>query len=574
MEKAKRQWIGFAPTFPEKSSLHVSFREIAVQLRRFNKIEKNNDVHVELENERNRIQISQQKRKGRVDAKFVASINLLVDLIKLDWRIRIKSDQVQVGRPEHNADNPNSREQIRMQLHAERNEQLRKKSVQTFVQSMEAKHFYNDSFVSIFSLMRDGRELSEKLLESSNCNDKDALSAALGVHIKPYIQFVREGDVCNLTGFKLMDIWRYFRCTWANPYKSIPGRSMMVLIRDAATKYHTIMGIAALSSATIGMNVRDHYIGWSSEQVLGTLRTKKSLKIVRWMFNIIDDAIKDIYKNDLYEDNAKLFTLNSIVSPNEKTIEGLIESSQENRKKHYRFMQSTDYKQKIKSPHEMSEEDWEKEARTLLFRSKRELELSNMLKARVILRKWFGDKITKDKITSFVNCKDCKDVVSKVVRKAKSDRVGTVMADLTVCGGIPPYNEILSGKLTAMLMTSPEMANEYKSRYGRQPSIIASSMAGKAVIRPSDLVFISTTSLFGQRPNQYDRIAIPYGNRNGSTKQTLRYKYLGQTMGVGTFHFSESTVNSLSTLVSQGRQGQRVNSVFGDGANPRIRFTY
>ena len=35
--------------------------------------------------------------------------------------------------------------------------------------------------------------------------------------------------------------------------------------------------------------------------------------------------------------------------------------------------------------------------------------------------------------------------------------------------------------------------------------------------------------------------------------------------------FSEQTVKELSLLVSQGKQGQRVHSIFGEGVNPRLR---
>ncbi|MHC4281849.1 MAG: Druantia anti-phage system protein DruA [Planctomycetota bacterium] len=74
-----------------------------------------------------------------------------------------------------------------------------------------------------------------------------------------------------------------------------------------------------------------------------------------------------------------------------------------------------------------------------------------------------------------------------------------------------------------------------------------------------------------QRPNQYDRIRIPCNLVTDGSKDVIRYKYLGQTKGIGTFHFSEQTVKELSILVSQGKQGQRVHSIFGEGVNPRMR---
>jgi hypothetical protein len=189
----------------------------------------------------------------------------------------------------------------------------------------------------------------------------------------------------------------------------------------------------------------------------------------------------------------------------------------------------------------------------------------------MVLGRQFSKKPTKSELYDFMKLKECHDVLAKIIRKAKADRVGTIIAELTICGAVPPYNEILGGKLIAMLVASPEVGNEYKRRYSNQPSIIASSMAGKPVFRSPELVFINTTSLYGQRPNQYDRVRIPCNLITAGSKNVIRYKYLGQTKGIGTFHFSEQTVKELSILVSQGKQGQRVHSIFGEGVNPRLR---
>jgi hypothetical protein len=119
--------------------------------------------------------------------------------------------------------------------------------------------------------------------------------------------------------------------------------------------------------------------------------------------------------------------------------------------------------------------------------------------------------------------------------------------------------------LVALLMTGPEVVAEYRRRYGKVPSIIASSMAGRAVTRPAHLVLIGTTSLYGQRPCQYDRITFPYGT------DCIRYQFLGRTLGLGTSQFSKKTVDSLTRLLKHSARGQQVNSVFGEGVNPRLR---
>jgi hypothetical protein len=40
------------------------------------------------------------------------------------------------------------------------------------------------------------------------------------------------------------------------------------------------------------------------------------------------------------------------------------------------------------------------------------------------------------------------------------------MLELTTCGAIAPYNALLGGKLTALLMLSPEVSDDYRRRYG------------------------------------------------------------------------------------------------------------
>ncbi len=121
---------------------------------------------------------------------------------------------------------------------------------------------------------------------------------------------------------------------------------------------------------------------------------------------------------------------------------------------------------------------------------------------------------------------------------------------------------------------------EYRRRYGGTPSVIASSMAGRAVVRAADLVCLGTTSLYGVRPSQYDRINVEWGGsprRRGDTEEVtekrggIRYEYLGRTAGLGTFQFGEQTVAELAVLLAQSKGGQRVNSVFGEGVNPRLR---
>lgn len=247
-------------------------------------------------------------------------------------------------------------------------------------------------------------------------------------------------------------------------------------------------------------------------------------------------------------------------------VERLTVEGKERRREHYRFMQSGDYK-KTEHSSTLGDEHWLEQARTPLFRSKRALDLAQLLALRMVLQKFFGDRPTKEALVALAADSDGRDAIGKIVRRAKATRVGTAMADLTVCGAVPPYNELLGGKLVAALMASPEVTLEYRRRYCDSPSVIASSMAGCPIRRSAHLALLGTTSLYGQRPSQYDRITIPWNA--GCT--SVRYEFLGRTLGLGTFHFGEQTVAELAVLLAQSRRGQQVNSVFGEGVNPRLR---
>ena len=110
--------------------------------------------------------------------------------------------------------------------------------------------------------------------------------------------------------------------------------------------------------------------------------------------------------------------------------------------------------------------------------------------------------------------------------------MGIAMADITVCGAVPPYNPILGGKLVAMLAASPEVVEAYRRRYRDAESEIASSMAGRPIVRPAELVFLGTTSLYGVASSQYNRVRVPADRVGGRPEAVIRYLELGRSEGV------------------------------------------
>jgi hypothetical protein len=416
--------------------------------------------------------------------------------------------------------------------------------------------------------MRDGKQLSEDLISVGKTKDDYEKLESLSKIVKPYIQFVETDKECSVTGFQLMDIWRYFRYTWVTPYKVLPGRSISILIRDAAAPNHPVIGIAALGSSVAQHTVRDKWIGWDSETFYSSIISDPKLKIVSFIENAINEIIDDIYTKDLKEIN--IFK-NDLSNPETKTISLLRDLSLKEIKKH-RLNPNKQSFNDIKLKKNEDKTDWDVFSKTNLFKSKRYRLLAILLNIKRILNKYdFFNIRSKHQLIQILKISEVKDSIKQLVRKIKADKVGINIMDIIVCGSIAPYNHILSGKLVCMLLASPEVTKYYKSKYSDSQSIIASSMKGKPVRRKQDLVFLGTTSLYGIGSSQYNRIKIPAEELNGEKGNFVEYSNLGLSAGFGTFHFSQTTLDFMKLLLARREGGRRVNSIFGEGANPLMR---
>jgi hypothetical protein len=505
----------------------------------------------------------------RSDRQALLATGLVVsDLAAQGWLIRVRGNRVEVAPPTPlSGDQRAEKTRIRRQELIKRDAQLKEASVQAFLRSVERRRIFDGRFVSIFSLMRDGRELSAGLKKARQ-HINNGWADVLAKLCDPYIQFVAsDGATCAFTGLRLMDIWRYFRHTWTNQYTSVPGRTMMFLVRDRAALFHPVVGIGALSSPVMQIRERDTWIGWHPDVFLARLKAQPTNKLAHWLVETVAAAITEIYVADFLEDGT-LSTAN-LSSPDDATIARLLADGNKHRSLHHRYAQSRDHKRKRSNDTEGGH--WAERARTHLFRSKRALALSSYLHARRVLRDTLGSKPTAAKLTTLASNGQGAEAIRKILKKAKADRVGIAVADITVCGAVQPYNAILGGKLVAMLATSPEVVLEYRRRYAGAESEIASSMAGRSIARPPTLVLLGTTSLYGIGSSQYNRIKIPCDRLGGNATDILRYEELGRSESFGTSQYSEETIEALTDLVQQSADGQRVNSIFGEGVSPKLR---
>lgn len=552
------EWLVLSPALGEGTSARLMFRNHAARLC---SISQDEDLR------------SKSLEDSLIEAEHAehpqylrAALCVLTDLARQRWAIRVNDEgAVEVRRPGGERGDPHrEKARVRTQELVKRDEQLREPAVRRFIQGMERSVFHQKEPVSVFSLFRDGRELADSLRRARD-SPPPQRSKAIRLAIDPYLQFVADSAVCDHTGLRLQDVWRYFRHTWTNQYKSTPGRSMAFLVRDRARRFHPVMGIGAIASPIVQIRERDMWIGWDAETFFNATPQMPPRELGTWLAKIVDGAIDELFVEDFLE--QPLIDRRDIQEPSSGIIDELFSYAEDQRGLHHRFVR----RQEHKSLHGGDEGDWRTRAETHLYRSKRALALAEMLRCRQTLRMLLGDRPTTESVRALTKDPEGVRALRTVLRKAKADRVGIAMADITVCGAVEPYRQILGGKLVSMLAASPEVILAYRDRYGKHQSEIASSMAGRPIVRPSHLVLLGTTSLYGIGSSQYNRLRMPARLLGGRPGEFLEYRRLGKSQAYGTSQFSSVTVEALVSLVEQARNGRRVNSIFGEGVSPKLR---
>lgn len=507
------------------------------------------------------------KGKGfhsNTDLVFVK--NLLLDLLLQDWNLMIHRKNISLELEtldEKDKNLSDEKAKTRRRHLLARDVQLKEPTVIDFVTNMERRRLTAKGWHSVFSVMRDGSELKKQFEPVNKLTTIGEQLEQLKSIVKPYIQIAERDVKCSETGLPLIDIWRYFRHTWTTEYKSLPGRSISVLIRDAAIPNHPVIGIAALGSSVAQQTCRDEWIGWDGNTFIKRITADPAVKYSRWIIDTLKMLLGEIYLKDFFK--TGVVTASDIRKPTAEKVKQLRELSIKFREKHIKNPQSAKF---TVSNNEMS---WEERALTNLFKSKRAVLLAELLSIRLVLNKYKFEGTSKAELIGCLQNNDFRDATHRLARKAKSIHVGINMMDIIVCGSVAPYNHLLGGKLVCMLLASPELTQYYNDKYGEYVSLIASSMRGKPVVRKPQLVMMGTTSLYGVGSSQYNRVKIPVEEIGAEPGGKIEYKELGFSEGYGSFHFSGHTIALADAVAGRENGRTKVNSIFGEGANPLLR---
>ena len=487
------------------------------------------------------------------DLKLQSILMLVIDFVRVGWKVKQTQKGLFILKSEDEENLDLKKELFRKRYSFQRFNQLSQDSIRKFISNMERVKNINGKSVSVLSLMRDGEDLSEKLEKSLLSDNIKLIPEIIDPYIEP-VGDISDKKICKHTGLKLSDIYRYFRYTWITPSHSVPGRSMKFLVRDAGAENHPIIGIYALSSAAPQLKKRDNSIGWSNEAILQRLKSSNSKLTIRLIIKQIEEMIQSIRVDDFFSEK--------IIKPQDLHVKNIesFENLEIKAKKWKRLWEKIPEKKAILNDPVLASE-------TYLYKSKRASELSFLLRSKCAFNEV---KDSKSKIQEFLDNKKNLTTLNGLIKRIRSKKLGINIADLTVCGSIPPYNKLIAGKLVSSLAVSPKTISLYKEKYKNTISVIASCMAGREISKDADLVYISTTSLFGVRPCQYDNINIPLSISDNHTEASIKYKYLGKLEGGGSMHFSRETTETLANYL-RSESESRVNYIFGEGASPKLR---
>lgn len=494
---------------------------------------------------------------------FLASLRVLRDLTLQGWIAGADDDGIFILPPSitsKGADPSEVKKSLRNSFQFVLADQLLTPSVETFVRRMEAR--------GIAAVFADGPELASRLERAKRDGNANQV-------MRPVLELVDVNARDRVTGLRLQEIWRYARLQWSIPYQQTPGRNLRYLIRDELGPNRPIIGIAGLGNAVLGLSQRDTALGWSVSALTKRLDNSTPTDqrdLARHLVAFARAEVKRVYSRDL--EWAELPTTKRI-----QYLEQVEATSDDARKVALAEAgdeRTTEYKM-IRRAHNLvqsgnaDEVDWVEIAETHLYRRKRAAHLADTLRA---INAFEGGRIEHEPLAlrELLATEEGRRAVEIVFRRIKQQAIAENIMEITTCGAVAPYQKVLGGKLVAMLMASPQIVADFGKRYRGRVSLIASGMAGRAIVRTPALSLLTTSSLYAFGSAQYNRIRIPGDIGTEEAPDDIRYRRVGKTDSYGTVQFASDTTASLAAAARLANNKRRlVNHLFGEGMSPKLR---
>lgn len=496
---------------------------------------------------------------------FLASLRVLRDLTLQGWESGLDEDGVYVLPPALTAageDPSEAKAELRNSFRFAMADQLLAPSVAAFVQRMEQK--------GIAALYADGPELAQRLEDAQTAGRSQVTQA-----IRPVLELVEPDARDAATGIRLQDVWRYSRLQWSIPYQSTPGRNLHYLIRDDAGPNRPIIGIAALGNAILGLNQRDDALGWSVRSLgkrLDAASPAEQRKIARYLVAFARDEVAKIYSRDFalskLRPDQRISFLESVEAQADAARKDALHAAGDERTAEYELIRDAHKQVQAGNADAVN---WVTIALTQLYRRKRAANLADSLRAVDVLERAGLDEDPLA-LRELLWTDEGKRAVEILLRRIKQQAIAENVMEIITCGAVAPYQQLLGGKLVAMLMTSPQVVADVRRRYDGRVSLIASGMAGRAIVRTPALSVLTTSSLYALGSAQYNRVRVPGDIAGGESGADIRYRRVGSTDSFGTVQFASDTTETLAAAARLANSKRRlVNNLFGEGMSPKLR---
>ena len=492
---------------------------------------------------------------------FLGSLRVLRDLALQGWTPGTDDEGIYVLPPSMvsaGEDTSEVKTEIRNSFRFALADQLLSPSVAAFVIKMELQ--------GIAAVFADGPDLARRI--------EDARKAgAVESAIRPTLELVDPEARDAATGIRLQDIWRYSRLQWSIPYQSTPGRNLHYLIRDDAAPNQPIIGIAALGNAILGLNQRDDALGWSVRSLakrLDTASPSEQRRISRHLVSFARSEVDKIYAGDFKLSKLDAAGKIRYLEENEIAADAArkvaLHAAGDERTAEYQLIREM---HNLVGNGDADKVKWQKVARTQLYRRKRAANLADSFRAIAVFEQ-AGLDDNPLSLRELLWTDDGRRAVEIVLRRIKQQAIAENVMEIITCGAVAPYQQVLGGKLVAMLMASPQVVSDVRKRYEGKVSLIASGMAGRPITRTPALSVLTTSSLYAVGSAQYNRIRIP-GDVVGCDGE-VRYQRVGSTDSFGTVQFASDTTETLAAAARLANSKRRlVNNLFGEGMSPKLR---
>lgn len=145
----------------------------------------------------------------------------------------------------------------------------------------------------------------------------------------------------------------------------------------------------------------------------------------------------------------------------------------------------------------------------------------------------------------------------------RRDRLVNLM-DAYVVGAVPPYSDLLGGKLVASLIASKEVGQKFRERYGSTTGLISKKK------KRARLSLVTVTSALG-RSAMYNRLRLRASTPDATGSPVVNFLRLGETTGYGHFQITDDLFSQLRRVLAEDGHTYADGHQFGDGPNWRIR---